>query len=180
MRIIAGRLGSRQFDSPKGHRTHPMGDRVRTALFNTLGDIEGLTVLDAFGGSGALSFEALSRGATHATILEIDRPAYQTIQGNANILDLTRQITPFNINARSWSIKNPDQKFDLILCDPPYDQLQETTLERLANHLKPDGVIIYSLPPHADLRLASRGFELISSKSYGDATLQFYSTTPGT
>ncbi|MCA9330109.1 RsmD family RNA methyltransferase, partial [Candidatus Saccharibacteria bacterium] len=63
MRIISGKLGSRQFIAPKGFATHPMGDRVRTALFNTLGDIVGLTVLDAFGGSGAISFEAISRGA---------------------------------------------------------------------------------------------------------------------
>ena len=86
MRIIAGELRGRQFNSPKGHRTHPMGDRVRTALFNTLGDISDLTILDAFAGSGALTFEAISRGAKSAVTLEIDYDAYEVIQQNAEDL----------------------------------------------------------------------------------------------
>ena len=66
MRVIAGRLGGRLFDSPHTRRTHPMSDKARGALFNMLGDIEGMHVLDPFAGTGALSFEAISRGAASA------------------------------------------------------------------------------------------------------------------
>jgi 16S rRNA (guanine(966)-N(2))-methyltransferase RsmD len=75
MRIIAGTLGGRTFESPHGRRTHPMSDKVRGSLFNTLGDIDGLTILDAFAGSGALAFEAISRGAEHVLAIEIDNRA---------------------------------------------------------------------------------------------------------
>lgn len=174
MRIVAGNLGSRQFDTPKGHRTHPMGDRVRTGLFNTLGDITGLTVLDAFGGSGALSFEAISRGAKHATVLEIDREAHNVIAKNMQSLGLVASINLLHINARSWAAKNPRQQFNLVLCDPPYDQLQENLLERLARHVIKGGIVVFSLPPHADVRLDDTHFEYLTTKSYGDATLRFY------
>ena len=174
MRVIAGYLGSRQFDAPRGVATHPMGDRVRTALFNTLGDIKGLTILDAFGGSGALTFEALSRGAKHVTVLEIDREAYEVINHNINNLELADKTTLFHINARSWSYRNNTERFDLIFCDPPYNQLQETIIEKLAKHTKPGGLMVLSLPPHGDIRLPKEHFELVANKSYGDATLAFY------
>ncbi len=174
MRIIAGTLGSRQFNSPKGRATHPMGDRIRTALFNTLGDISGLSVLDAFGGSGALAFEAISRGAKEALVLEIDRDAYEIIEENIEKLDLSQQIKLMHINARSWSYRNNTERFDLVFCDPPYDQLQETILEKMAKHAKPGGLVVYSLPPHADIRLPKEMYELVTTKAYGDAMLAFY------
>jgi len=174
MRIIAGSLGGRQIASPKGHRTHPMGDRVRTALFNTLGDIAGLTVLDAFGGSGALGLEAMSRGASRATILEVERAAYDVIVENVRALKLTESVNVQHINARSWSYRNNTLRFDLVLCDPPYDQLQETTLEKMAKHTLVGGLIVFSLPPHADIRLSREKFTLLVHKTYGDATLAFY------
>lgn len=174
MRIIAGNLGSRQFKSPPGHRTHPMGDRIRTALFNTLGDIEGLTVLDAFGGSGALSFEAISRGAKHATILEMDRDAYDVIEENITALKLSDRTQLVHINARSWSYRNNTERFDLVFCDPPYDQIQETVIEKLAKHTRSGGLMVLSLPAHGDIRLPVNKYELITTKSYGDAVLHFY------
>lgn len=174
MRIVAGTLGSRQFKSPPGHRTHPMGDRVRSGLFSTLGDIEGLTVLDAFSGSGALAFESLSRGANHATLLEIDRDAYDVIEENIKTLGLEEHTTLVHINARSWSYRNNTERFDLVFCDPPYDHLQETIIEKLAKHTRKDGLMILSLPAHGDIRLPTDKFELLASKNYGDATLYFY------
>src|SRR4051812_43097697 len=92
MRIIAGTMGGRTFSSPHGHRTHPMSDKMRGALFNTLGDIGGLTILDAFAGSGALSFEAVSRGARHATAIDSDRSAQQTITENIRSLSLNKHV----------------------------------------------------------------------------------------
>ena len=174
MRIVAGTLGGRQFESPKGHKTHPMGDRVRTALFNTLGDISGLTMLDAFAGSGALTFEAISRGVSHATTLEIDWDAFEVIGANAEKLGITDQMDLQHINARSWSYRNNTERFDLVFCDPPYKHIQETVLEKLAKHAKIGGLLIFSLPPHGDIRLPTEKYELVTTKTYGDAMLAFY------
>ena len=74
MRIIAGQFGGRSIEGSGTNRTHPMGERIRGSLFNIIGtEIQGATVLDAFAGSGALGFEALSRGAESATFIERDR-----------------------------------------------------------------------------------------------------------
>ena len=100
MRIISGTLKGHTFDSPKGFQTHPMGDKIRTALFNTLGDIKGLTVLDAFSGSGALSFEALSRGAESAVALELDKEAYKVIRANAEKLAVGDRMKLFHIKKK--------------------------------------------------------------------------------
>lgn len=174
MRIIAGELRGRQFNSPKGHRTHPMGDRVRTALFNTLGDISGLSILDAFAGSGALTFEAISRGAKNVMSLEIEKDAFEVIKENVKNLGISDKINLQHINARSWSYRNNSERFDIVFCDPPYNKLQETILEKLAKHTRDGGILVYSLPPHGDIRLPEDTYTLITTKTYGDAMLAFY------
>src|SRR3990167_9930034 len=121
MRIIAGKLGGRQFQPPSGHKVHPMSDKMRGALFNILGDVLGLTVLDAFTGSGALSFEAISRGASKVTAIDKDKTAHFQVQKNIKDLQLEDEIKAIRANANSWSDNNLDAEFDLVLLDPPYD-----------------------------------------------------------
>ena len=70
MRIVAGELGGRRLRAPRGDSVRPTSDRVREALFSILGDVEGFEVLDLFAGTGALAFEALSRGAASATLVD--------------------------------------------------------------------------------------------------------------
>lgn len=170
MRIVAGGLGGRTFDSPPGRRTHPMSDKIRGAIFNMLGDVSGLTVLDAFAGSGALGLEAISRGASHVTAIDSDNAAHQTIIGNAEKLGVRKQIKATKANISSWSDNNLTETFDVVLADPPYDKVQVVLLAKLARHAKLGGVIVYSLPPDAGF-LAGNDLEQVSSKSYGDATL---------
>lgn len=174
MRIIAGRLGGRQFDSPHGHRTHPMAEKVRGGLFNALGDIEGLTVLDAFAGSGALSFEAISRGARHATAIDLDKSAYTTIAKNIQALGLEGSVEVVRASVTGWLYRNSALRFDLIFADPPYDAIKDKTLEKLATRVTPGGLIVYSLPPNDRFILPSENYEKVAEKSYGDATLHFY------
>lgn len=178
MRIIAGTLGGLQFDSPKGNRAHPMGDRVRTGLFNTLGDIEGLTVLDGFSGSGALSFEAISRGAKQATAIEIDKTLQTKILENIRVLGLSKsKIKVIRANASSWSDKNPDANFDIVMLDPPYNDIKPNLLDKITNHTKIGGVTVISLPPSSDYRPPANDYQLLANKSYGDAKLVFYRKT---
>jgi 16S rRNA (guanine966-N2)-methyltransferase len=172
MRIIAGKLGGRQFSSPPGNRTHPMSDKGRGALFNALGDIAGLTVLDAFAGSGALSFEAISRGAAHATAIDKDRHSQQAIAANVKELGLGRQIKLIKASANAW-LSTTDERFDLVLLDPPYDDLQPNLLAKLAERANPGGLVVLSLPPQSKITMIDN-FEQLASKTYGDSQLVFY------
>ncbi len=175
MRIIAGKLGGRLFEAPHGHRTHPMGDKIRGALFNTLGDITGLTVLDAFAGSGAISFEAISRGAASSTAIESDKGAQKAIVRNIEALGLDEQVQLVRAFVISY-VRRIHDEFDIVVADPPYDDVQYKALEILPKYVKPGGIIVYSLPPTARLMLPDT-FELVAQKNYGDATLHFYRKT---
>lgn len=153
-----------------------MSDKIRGALFNTLGDISGLTVLDAFAGSGALSFEAISRGAAEVITIDDDMQAVKTIERNAQEIAVTGKVSVIRANAKSWSNRHPNSKFDLIFCDPPYDNIQIELVEGLAKHLKRGGILVMSLPPKTRVIMHSPN-ELISHKNYGDAELYFYKNT---
>ena len=172
MRIVSGKLGGRTFDAPRGHRTHPMSDKIRGAMFNILGDIEGLTVADLYAGSGAISFEAISRGAASSVAIEADKVAYATIVKNIDDLNLDEQVTTHKMYVHSW-INRTNSQFDIVIADPPYDDLIFKTLDKLHEVVKPGGILVYSLPPNTRL-LLPKTLEKLSEKSYGDATLVIY------
>ena len=161
--MIAGSLGGRNFDAPEnGRKTHPMSEKARGAVFNALGDIENLSVFDPFAGSGALSFEALSRGARSALALDIDRHAYDAILKNIKSLRLGGRIKATKAGAGAWSDNNLDTFFDLVLCDPPFHDLQFDLLEKLANHTKIGGILVLALPPTIVPELLSAFYSLLS------------------
>jgi 16S rRNA (guanine966-N2)-methyltransferase len=174
MRIIAGHLKGRQFQTPHGHKTHPMSDKVRGALFNVLGDIEGLTFLDAFAGSGALAFEAASRGAKTVTAIENDSSAQKLIGQNIKALHVLTQIKAVKANTGGWSIHNMEKKFDVLLLDPPYEDLQLNLLGRLIKrHLSSGGLAVLSFPGKEKIPKFEKT-EIAAAKDYGDAQLVFY------
>ena len=121
MRIIAGTWRGRPIEAPPGPSTRPTSDRARETLFSMLtsriGTFEGLRVADLFAGSGALGFEALSRGAAHASFVENDPKAIAAIRRNAAAFDASDRV---QINARSALALPQAQPFDLIFADPPY------------------------------------------------------------
>jgi 16S rRNA (guanine966-N2)-methyltransferase len=172
MRIIAGTLGGRNFISPRGNRTHPMSEKVRGALFNALGDIEGLTLLDAFAGSGALSFESISRGAKSVIAIDNDRNAQWAIADNIRSLGLIGNVKLIKASANSWA-ETTDSIFDIVLLDPPYDAVQDVLLSKLAARVNIDGLVVLSLPPKSAFKL-SDNYQLLQTKDYGDATLAFW------
>ena len=173
MRIIAGTLGGRQIHEPHGHRTHPMSEKIRGALFNALGDIEGLTFLDAFAGSGALAIEAISRGAKSVIAVDVDRRAHDALKRNILELGLSGGIKAIRANASGWSDNNPRVKFDLVLSAPPYDDLQPSLVRKLTKHTKKGGLYVLDWPGKIALHEFD-GFERVTSKDYGDAQLAFY------
>lgn len=174
MRVIGGILSGRTFESVSGHRTHPMAEKIRGAVFNALGDIEGLTVLDIYAGTGALSIEAISRGAISATAIDASVDAARTIKENAERLGIDNQLQATRAYFRAWSRRYENAQFDLVFADPPYDAVEPKELLMLPRHLKKGGVLVLSLPPRNGFRYAHTRQELILYKQYGDAELFFY------
>jgi 16S rRNA (guanine966-N2)-methyltransferase len=172
MRIISGSLKGKHFESPHSRRTHPMSDRVRGALFNTLGDIAGLTVLDAYAGTGALGFEAVSRGAEFVQMCEIDKQAQKIINENITQLGL-QNVQLHHGNAKSWLRRNKTAHFDITFADPPYDDIDRLLIQSIADATEPGGVFVLSWPGKVK-PLEFLGVELLQTKGYGDAQLLFF------
>lgn len=174
LRITSGQFGSRRIDTPDTSRTHPMGDRIRSSLFNKLAtELADATVLDAFAGSGALGLEALSRGAKHATFIEKDRIAQKVIAKNIEQLGVQDRAKLIKSSISAWLETSGEQEFDIVFADPPYHDLQLGVVEKLTRILKPGSLMIVSLPSNAK---APEYPELLQTdtRSYGDATLTFY------
>lgn len=161
------------FDSPHSYRTHPMSDKARGALFNILGDIEGMSFLDPFAGTGAMSFEAVSRGASNAVAVEIDKQAQKIITANIASLGLIHQVKLIGGTANSWLSKNRRKMFDIVVCDPPYSDLQYDLIERLERSVKPGGIFVVSWPNGGDLPRFN-DLALVDQRTYGDMQLVFY------
>lgn len=173
MRIIAGYLGGRTFESPRGNRTHPMSEKARGALFNALGDIEGLTFLDAYAGSGAVGIEAVSRGAASVLAIDIDIEAVKACSTAVQAFGLTDKMTVLRKNISGWSRNHQDSMFDVVIADPPYDAIQPNVLERLVVHVKPGGLFVLSWPGSEAVRDFA-DTTVVAHKQLGDIQLVFY------
>lgn len=173
VRLIAGAYGGRFLQTPPGSTTHPMGERVRAALFNSLGDMTDMTVLDVFAGAGSLGFEALSRGAASVTFVERDRVAAKVINENIEQLGVT-SATLVRTSLSNWLTTRQDQtQYDLIFADPPYHQPQFSTVARLFPLLKPGGYMVLSHPGRGEVP-TEMGVVVVDNRSYGSANLTFY------
>lgn len=156
-----------------------MSDKVKGALFNALGDLDGLTVLDAFAGSGALSYEAVSRGALSVLAIDNDKSAQRTIGENIQALRLAGRVRLIKAGCVAWSTNNPERQFDIVLADPPYDKLQRNTLVQLTGHVREDGLFVLSYPGSQEAP-QYKSLSLVAHKRYGDACLLFYRRTSST
>ena len=181
MRITTGSLGGRTVAAPKTTATRPMADKVRAALFDTLGDVSGAIVLDAYAGSGAVGFEALSRGAARVVAIESARQPAATITANQATFDLTWGYELHQTTVETWLarwLRPPAEPsaFNLIVADPPYDHLRVNVLEKLGSLLKTDGILVVS---HSSRRDVPELDNLIctDTRIYGDTALSFYKPT---
>ena len=118
VRIIAGKWRSRLVKFPPAIALRPTPDRVRETLFNWLGQrLDGLVCLDLFAGSGALGFEALSRGAARGVMIERDRAVAQALRDSARSLDASAEV--IESDALAYLERAPE-RFDLAFVDPPF------------------------------------------------------------
>ena len=160
IRIISGLLKNHKITAPNSRQTHPMSERIRNAIFNSIqAEILNAEVLDAFAGTGAIGIESLSRGAKSATFIEKNRLAQKIIAQNLEILEKSPEIGAAKLiraGVSGWLNSTEGQfqlgeiaelpTFDIIFADPPYYDPQFPTLERLAERLKPSGLLIISQP----------------------------------
>jgi 16S rRNA (guanine966-N2)-methyltransferase len=174
IRLISGELGGRKIEAPDTGKTHPMSERIRNALFNSIThEIAGSKVLDAFAGTGAVGLEALSRGAHDVTFIERDRTAQQILAKNITTLKVEDRVAIFRMSVDAWLKSEAEGLFDLIFVDPPYDDTQFSTVEKLFGLLKPNGLMVLSHPGRGEIPTKT-GVVVVDNRSYGNAYLTFY------
>lgn len=173
MRIIAGRYKGVELSAPHGHKTHPMSEKLRGAIFNALGDIDGLEVFDPFAGTGAVSIEAMSRGAKSAVCIEQSIDAMNCLKENIAKVG-SDNIKALRMNCSVYSDENQEKTFDLVFLDPPFDAIKPTLVAKLClRHCKQKGLVVLNLPTGTQVDLGEE-FEHIQNNAHGDATLWFY------
>jgi 16S rRNA (guanine966-N2)-methyltransferase len=183
MRIIGGKLSGRVIAAPAGRTTRPMLDRIRQALFNIvehhewghgIGDpLQGASVMDAFCGTGALAFEAISRGAERATLFEKDRNALRVVQDNADKLGLTGECRIIATD----TLHPPKAAYEcrLVFVAPPYRKgLIAPAIAALdkAGWIAPDALIVAETAKKEPLELPPN-FTPILARGYADTMLHF-------
>ena len=188
MRIVAGSLKGRAIVAPEGQGTRPTSDRARQAVFNVLEHAswaEGLQdarVMDVYAGSGALGFEAISRGAAFCLFVETDEDARGAIRENADAYGLMGRTRVHRRSAVELGVRpgSAGEAFDLAFLDPPYGKgLGEQTLARLleGNWLKPGALVVFergSDEPEID----TPGYERLDARDYGAARVLFLRASP--
>lgn len=176
MRITTGKLRGRIILMPKGIR--PTQDKVRKALFDILGDIAGLSFLELFAGSGAIGFEALSRGASEVTLVEYNRTCLLAMEKNIAALKLENCVLyPQEAERAIRRLHKECKKFDIIFLDPPYygDRVKKT-LQTLSAYdiLAPNGFVVAQHFRKDGLPAENGELILIKEARYGDTLLSFY------
>ncbi|HEV2974681.1 MAG TPA: 16S rRNA (guanine(966)-N(2))-methyltransferase RsmD [Solirubrobacteraceae bacterium] len=177
MRVVAGELGGRRLQAPRGRGTRPTSERVREALFAMLGDVERASVLDLFAGSGALGIEALSRGAADAVFVERDALALRALRANLDALELApprASVRPLDALAALRSARRRKETYDLLFIDPPYSQARDWGPElsaALPPLLRPAARVVVESDRRAPLQLE---LELELERRYGDTTIRLH------
>lgn len=172
MRIIAGQWRGRPLVAPKGDATRPTADRTREALFSMLasrvGSFEDLAVADFFAGSGALGFEALSRGAASCLFVEQDRAALDALRANAEKLGVRADIRATSVLALGPAPK----PMDVILMDPPYGTgAGSVALDKLARLGWTGPATWVSIETAKAETIEVAGFEIDAERVHGKAKL---------
>ncbi len=176
MRIISGLLKGRNILIPGGIR--PTQNKVRKAIFDILGDIAGLTFLEIFAGSGAVGFEALSKGADRVIFIEKNHLCGETIKRNISLLKAAScEVLSLDAQKAILLLHKRKEYFDVIFLDPPYYQdLGKKTLQTLGAYdiLAPCGFIIIQSFRKERLPKETEKFVLVKEARYGDTVLALY------
>ena len=165
MRIVGGDWRSRIIEFPDAPGLRPTADRVRETLFNWLGQtMHGKNCLDLFSGSGALGFEALSRGAAQVVMVENNRNAFSALESNARLLDAAHAALRY-ADAGTY-LRSSRDRFDVVFLDPPFDsEVLPQILDMLPGRLAESGLIY--LETSKSLADAAPGWRIVKQGKAG-------------
>lgn len=171
MRIIAGKAKGRRLKAPKDRATRPMQDRIKEAVFSSLGSaVAGASVLDLYAGTGSMGLEALSRGASRAVFVERDRKALTVLRDNCAAVDLGGDVVAGDV---APFLASGSEAFDLVFIDPPYPDSDESVLAimtAVGRRTAPDGLVVLHRPVGATLP-ETESLVLVDERRYGGAQL---------
>ena len=176
MRITTGKYRGRVITPPK--KIRPTQDKVRKALFDILGDIEGLSFLELYAGSGAVGLEAASRGVKELVMVEYNRDCLLAIKKNMEALKpLACELYPKEADLAIKDLDRDERQFDIIFLDPPYYQgLAKKTLQTLEAYdiLAHDGFVVVQHFKKEGLSKQEGALVLFKQSKYGYTVLSFY------
>jgi 16S rRNA (guanine966-N2)-methyltransferase len=185
MRIIAGEFRGRRLAAVKG-RIRPTSDRVREAIFNVLGPVVvDAKVLDLFAGTGALSLEALSRGARDAVLVEDQGAALEILRRNLAALGLENKVRvlPIPVQKALKKLAGQGEQFTLVFLDPPYERglaLKTLTAMQGSGLLLPETRIVAEHSQRETLPEQVGQLTLRQCRRYGDTQVAFYQVRENT
>jgi len=172
MNITGGIYNGRKIIAPDSKIVRPTLSKVRMSVFNILfselGDFEGKSFLDMYGGSGIMGLEAISRGFSEVTVLEKNKKVAEIIKSNYKLLDLECDL---KIGDSVKLAKSSDKKYDVVYIDPPY---MSGIYEESLNAAPSKNIIILEHTTEVDFSKS----ELIKQKKYGDKYLTFLRVIP--
>jgi 16S rRNA (guanine966-N2)-methyltransferase len=180
MRIIAGRFKGLRLPSPRNQGVRPTTDRVREALFSTLGlVVEGSSVLDLFAGTGAFGFEALSRGAASVVFVDNDRRVIQSLVRTCDTLQIKDQVRIMTMSAGQAvkKLAQSEENFTIVFLDPPYGS--EWIPKILCNPFFVDlfdrnGLLIIEREEKASEPATPEGFSREFGRKYGGTLVEIF------
>jgi 16S rRNA (guanine(966)-N(2))-methyltransferase RsmD len=176
MRILGGIYKGRAVFIPAHIR--PTQDKVRKALFDILGDMEGVSFLELFAGSGAVGFEAVSRGARDLVLVEYSRDCQMAIRKNIESLKPKAcDLYPSEAGSAIESLYRDKKKFDIIFLDPPYYRGESKKILQMlgaCDILARNGFVVVQHFKKDELPRESGKLALIKESRYGDTVLSFF------
>lgn len=177
LKIAGGQFAGRNLALPASTTTRPVTQKNRAAIFNSLfSQVLDAKVLDLYAGSGALSFEALSRGAATSLMIEKSHKAVEKIRTNIESLGVGERAFVELADASGWlgSDRANGQSFDLIFFDPPYSQFDKAIAEQATNLLQSGGVLVVSMSSRTKMPESLGRADLLKDKQYGDSQFGFF------
>ena len=174
-RIIAGTAGGRRLVAPSGTTTRPTADRAREGLFSSLQsliDLDGARVLDLFAGTGAIGLEAVSRGASSATLVDDDPRALAAIRSNVEALGLAASVVDADVIR---FLSGQPETYDVVVLDPPYGLDVDPVLRALLPWLADGAVVVVERRTRGPEPVVPEGLHRERSRRYGEATLWYFS-----
>ena len=183
MRIIAGINRSRSIKTLEGDNTRPTANKVKEAVFSSIGPYfsEDKIMLDLFSGSGSIGLEAISRGMSKVVFNDYNIQAYKLIKENINSLNCLQQSIIYNLDYMKLldKLSNENYQFDIIFLDPPYHiNAMQPILAFINDHqlLKVNGIIICESLKNDELDQDYSNIVIYKEKKYGISKITYFKT----